>query len=74
MKLEQIKEAVQQGKTVHWSNTGYKVILSKTYKGEEQWLISHTNGHAIGLTWTDGITMNGKEEDFYIASTTNDNL
>lgn len=63
MTLNEIKQAVEAGKTVHWSNTGYEVIKDKL----GQWLIICVNGNAIGLTWDDGLTLNGKEEDFFIA-------
>ena len=61
MNLQEIKAAVEAGKAVHWKNDGYKVV-----KANDQWLIVFTpNGHAIGLTWEDGITLNGDEGDFY---------
>lgn len=67
MTLEQIKQAVKEGKTVCWTNQGYIVKHNTNALGEESWIISFTpNGHAIGLTWMDGVTMNGKEEDFFI--------
>jgi hypothetical protein len=66
VKLEEIKGAVRQGKKVHWSNTRYEVIIDSI----EQFLIVCDRGsrreHCIGLTWRDGTTMNGKEEDFFI--------
>jgi len=62
MKLQEIKDAVKAGKTVHWSNEAYVVICY----GEQWDILCLQNRHAIGLTWRDGITMNGKEEDFYI--------
>ena len=62
MTLSEIKEAVDAGKTVHWSNALYSVIPSCG-----DYLIKcSSNNHCIGLTWQDGVTMNGKEEDFYI--------
>lgn len=63
MTLNEIKTAVAAGKTVHWSNDYYTVICDK----HNQWMIKGANGHCIGLTWADEVTMNGKEEDFYIA-------
>lgn len=63
MTLEEIKEAVNSGNTVHWSIPSYTV--EKAHNGEL--LIVHSGGHAIGLTWMDGVTLNGKEEDFFIA-------
>ena len=64
MTLEEIKSAVESGKTVHWKTVGYKVIKDNL----GQWFIGcpQTN-YYIGLTWCDGVTMNGKPEDFYIA-------
>lgn len=62
MTLEQIKAAIANGQKVHWSNTGYEVI--KTKSGE--YLIKFIpNNHCIGLTWQDGKTLNGKEEQFF---------
>jgi hypothetical protein len=29
-------------------------------------IVHQDNLHGIGLTWNDGVTLNGKEEDFYI--------
>ena len=64
MTLEEIKQAVLEGKTVHWSNTNYVVVKDSL----DQWLINcPSNGYCIGLTWSDGKTLNGKEEDFYVA-------
>lgn len=63
MTLEQIKEAVQAGKTVCWKNDGYRVICDK----HDQWFIfCRWNSDCIGLTHRDGVTMNGKPEQFYI--------
>ena len=66
MNLEEIKASVESGETVHWANDQYRVI--KTDNGG--WLVMcDINGHCIGLTHVDGVTMNGKEEDFYICET-----
>ena len=62
MNVNEIKKAVDEGKQVHWSNVGYTVIKDNI----GQYLIQHWNGHCIGLTWADNVTLNGKEEDFYI--------
>lgn len=63
MTLEQIKEAVQAGKTVCWVNDGYRVIRDKL----GQWFVCcRRNSDCIGLTHRDGVTMNGKPEQFYI--------
>ena len=61
MNLQEIKQAIEAGKKVYWSNTSYEVIKDKI----GQYLIKCTNGSAIGLTWQDGTTMNGKEKDFF---------
>lgn len=61
MKLEQIKESINNGITVYWGNDSYTVIKDNL----SQYLIKHSNGYCIGLTWEDGKTMNGNEEDFY---------
>lgn len=63
MTLEQIKEAVLGGKVVHWANDGYTVEVDNS----GQWFIVFAgNSSAIGLTWLDGVTMNGEPEEFYI--------
>lgn len=69
MTLEEIKAAVRAGKTVCHGTRAYEVRLSQYRDGSgEQWLIVCTfNDYAIGLTWRDGVTMNGKPEDFFIA-------
>ena len=61
MTLEQIKVGVDIGEKVYWSNLGYAVKKDKT--GE--YIIAHDGGHIIGLVWGDGVTMNGKEADFF---------
>lgn len=67
MNLQEIKAAVESGKTVHWSNSLYVVVKDRI----GQWFVKCTsNNHHIGLTHTDGVTMNGKPEEFYIAETT----
>jgi hypothetical protein len=70
MNLKQIKAAVKAGKTVHWASTAYEVIHD-TSNGCDQWLIAYARGtrHAnyIGLTWTDGVTMNcNSPDEFFI--------
>lgn len=66
MNLEEIKAAVEAGKTVHWANKGYKVVKDNL----GHWLIIYTHtGYCIGLTHQDGVTMNGKPEEFFMADT-----
>ena len=64
MLLDQIKvAAVLAGKTVHWQNKVYIVQVDNA----GQWYILFTpNNNYIGLTWQDGVTLNGKTEQFYI--------
>jgi len=66
MTLDQIKQAIAEGKSVKWANDAYDVIRSTT---GEYLIVCSLNQNAIGLTWTDGVTINGKPEDFYIAKT-----
>lgn len=63
MTLEEIKAAVDAGKTVHWANQGYEVIRGES--GEYLIRCRH-NGHCTGLAWSGGL--NGKPEDFYVAT------
>lgn len=63
MTLDEIKRAVEAGQTVYWSNSAYKVVKDKL----GQWLIvCSINGYTVGLTWMDGVTMNGKPDEFFI--------
>lgn len=70
MNLQEIKSAIDAGKTVNWSNDSYVVIKHfPRYPDTPEYLIKClSNNHCIGLTWRDGVTMNGKEEQFYINS------
>ncbi|MCP3681801.1 MAG: hypothetical protein GY861_03840 [bacterium] len=63
MTLTQIKTAIEEGKKVHWGNSAYEVIKD----GIDEYLImcSH-NENCIGLTWKDGVTLNGKESEFFM--------
>ena len=64
MNLNEIKQAIKDGKKVYWSNTLYEV---KKWKDEDKYdIICNANGYCIGLTWQDGKTLNGKEKDFFI--------
>ena len=63
MNLEQIKQAIARGDKVHWTNSAYDVILDNV----GQYLIHcNLNDSCIGLTWRDGVTMNGSEDEFYL--------
>jgi len=75
MTLEEIKAAIESGKHVCWSNRAYDVIKDKL----GQWLIvcgrsseksfsalrANLNGYTCGLTWLDGVTMNGNPDEFF---------
>ena len=67
MNLQEIKAAIEAGKKVRWSNDGYEV--RKDEKLNEYNIICLSNNNCIGLTHMNGVTMNGKEEDFYILNT-----
>ena len=60
MSVKEIKSAVDNGLIVHWSNNSYTVIPSRG-----DYLIQHLNGSCTGLTWKDGVTLNGDEKEFY---------
>ena len=62
MNLEQIKKAIEMGERVYWEHTGYEVLKDSVNK----YFIKHYDGHIIGLVWDDGVTINGKEDDFFI--------
>lgn len=66
MKLNEIKAALDAGLRVMWIHHDYQVIKD----GMGQYLTVYRRGtkeeNAIGLTWRDGVRMNGAEEDFKI--------
>jgi hypothetical protein len=63
MKVQEIKKAVDEGKLVHWSSEGYTVVKNNN----DYDIFCLSNNHRIGLTWVDGESLNGKEEDFYLS-------
>jgi hypothetical protein len=70
MTLQEIKDAVEAGKTVHWATTAYTILKDQLRDGKHQWLIAYNHGQRdanyVGLTWRDGITVNGRPEQFFI--------
>lgn len=65
MTATEIKKAIDNGQKVYWSNSGYEVIKDN----KAQYLIRCTsNNYCIGLTWQDGTTLNGKEDDFFVVT------
>lgn len=62
MNLQEIKQAIAEGKKVYWSGLSYEVVKDD----RDEYLIKSTvNGSYIGLTWMDGVTLNGKEHEFF---------
>ncbi len=67
MTMQEIKQAVDAGNRVHWSNAGYVVTRDRL----AQYLITFKkNGSAIGLINRDGTRLNGKQDEFFIANST----
>lgn len=64
MNLQEIKQAVDDGKIVCWASENYRVIKDRL----NQWLIvCQINGYTVGLTWADGKTLNcNSEDEFFI--------
>lgn len=62
MDIQSIKQAVDSGNTVHWSNNSYTVIKDNL----GQYLIKHESGDCTGLTNKAGTALNGHESEFYI--------
>ena len=64
MTLAEIHRALDEGLPVHWQSPSYGVERSA---GCGTCVIrSLSTGHCICLTWADGITLNGKEDEFFI--------
>ena len=64
MTLDEIKQAVDAGQSIHWMHTGY--VVTKDRLG--QYLICYTqNESAIGLTNRAGTRLNGRPGEFFIA-------
>lgn len=71
MTLEEIKQAVLDGKTVHWTSDEYIVASDNRVHFVVQRIKDKC---CVALTWGDGKTLNGKEEDFYVAVTAEERL
>jgi hypothetical protein len=68
MTLEEIKLAVESGKTVCWMNDYYQVRKEKRFTGEPTGdfiVVYIPNDHTVGLTSKDGKLIE-REDDFYI--------
>jgi len=68
MTLNEIKTAIDEGKKVFWSNTAYRVIKDSIGQYLIGYNIGGRNENYIGLTWRDGVTVNGKPEEFFIGN------
>ena len=66
MTLQEIKAAVLAGKTVHWASTAYAVKYNE--RADDFNIVYTPDGNCIGLTHQDGVTMNGKPEEFFLAA------
>jgi len=59
---QQIRDLTDAGVTVYCGNTGYEVIKDNI----GQYMIRcKSNDYCVGLTWQDGVTLNGT--DFFTA-------
>lgn len=56
----EIMDAVDRGEPVYWNSLRYPVHKDRL----GQYFIGEGPG-MIGLTWTDGVTLNGRLEDFF---------
>ena len=64
MTLQEIQAAVMAGQTVHWASTLYVVKYASAI--DEFLIYCLSNDTCIGLTWQDGVTMNGSEDQFFV--------
>jgi len=64
MTLEEILKAVDEGLPVYWQSKGY--VVERPSQSSQCVIHALSTGHCIGLTWADGVTLNGREEEFYI--------
>jgi len=63
MTVNEIKRAVDKGNRVYWSSRAYTVVKDSIGK----YLIRcRLNSDCIELTHQDGITLNGKECEFFM--------
>jgi len=63
MTVQEIKQAVDYGLPVRWSNSLYHVIKDSF---NQYLIVCQSNQYTIGLTWQDDKTLNGEPEEFYI--------
>ena len=65
MTLDQIKRAVNAGKTVHWANSRYTVVCDNL----GQWLLTCEGGSTVGLTHGEGTILTSAADEFYVEGT-----
>ena len=63
MTLNEIKQAVDNGTKVYWSNPSYEVIKDKN---GQYLIVRKSTGFAMSLTWADGTILSGKEYEYFI--------
>ncbi len=63
MNIEQVKEAIAQGKTVCVGSEAYEVKQAKNGLCD---IVCKYNNSRVGLTWLDGKTLNCKESELFI--------
>lgn len=62
MTVQEFKKAVNEDKTVCWVPPAYRVIKDSI---GQYLIICLLNNNCIGLTWRDGVTLNGEEQEFF---------
>ena len=68
MTLAEILRAVEEGLLVHWQTPGY--VIERQQVGRGCVIRCLATDHCIGLTWADGRTLNGREDEFFIGKGT----
>jgi hypothetical protein len=68
MTLSEILRALDEGMLVHWQSPAY--VVERPVGRGACVIRSLSTGHCIGLTWADGATLNGNEEEFFIGEGT----
>lgn len=63
MTLQEIKQAIAEGKTVCWASPAYRVIRDTI---GQYLIICLLTEYCIRLTRQDDVTLNGQEHDFFI--------
>lgn len=66
MNLPKIKRAVDEGLAVLFASPAYAVIRGDDRDGD--FICCVNTGHCISLTHANGVTLNGRESELYVAS------